>query len=179
MILQAKIIFDFWHLYHIIVTMRKKKKRNQLCAICGKPINGNSSKEHVFPRAIAKWTEEYIEPKEYIDLIYAIESDDNIVKTHPDCNYEKSDSIISIEELHLIEDERAGLESVYSEIEPYIEKYLSIKRDILASQDGKCYLCKKELSDEGILRRLDRSKPRILENGGVMCVECSDGFSPR
>ena len=156
--------------------MRKKKKRNQLCAICGKPIAGRSSKEHVFPRAIAKWTEQYIEPKEFIDLIYAIESKDNIVKTHPDCNYEKSDSIISIDDLYLIEDERAGLESVYEEIEPYLNKYLEIKNDILESQAGKCLICKKPLQDDGVLRRLDKSKPRIIANGGIMCPECSNNY---
>ena len=145
---------------------------NKICAICGKAISGKVSDDHVFPRAIYKWSEEYLTTQEYQDLKKQIESADNHVSTHPDCNYQKEDEIPDINALHLSLSVYNGLISVEKTVNSAVVSYCDHKQQVLLSQAGRCAGCGCELQ-KGVLRRRDPDLPRRWENACIVCHECN------
>lgn len=143
------------------------------CAICGEIVENIISRDHVFPRAIWKWQETTLPKEEFTELKRAIESSKNIVKVHPDCNYAKEESLFNIDDLTLTEKQRRKLEVVEKSVRPYIAGYMQIKEQIISRQNEKCYVCKKALGEDRVLRRIDTSKPRTIENGCVLCHNCN------
>lgn len=144
-----------------------------LCTICGKPITGNISKDHVYPRTLWKWQEEYLDPEEFRKLKSAVESAHNVVKTHHECNITKQDTIMSHEQLFLSDKQRERLDDVFSRVEPFIQGYVDRKNKIVEKQKNKCYRCGRKLQDTKILRRINAKKPRTEENGCVICAACN------
>lgn len=144
-----------------------------ICAICGNIINGNISKDHVFPRAIWKWQAEYLEEEDLVRLKRAIESSANIVKTHHSCNMEKEDAFVDISKLHLSEKSYNKLKSVELIVSDYLNGYEDRKALIYDRQAGKCFVCGENIGIHGVLRRIDKKGKRTEENGCVICHTCN------
>ncbi|MBR3516061.1 MAG: hypothetical protein IKO10_07080 [Lachnospiraceae bacterium] len=148
------------------------KRKQQICAICGKSIEGSSNRDHVYPRAIYKWSEEYLSAVEQKQLVDHIESKDNYVRTHPECNTIKEDMLPELDKLHLAPDHKKKLKFVEEGICKELENYAYQKQQLIRKQNGKCVGCGCDLQ-EGVLRRKDPEKPRIWENACVVCHECN------
>ncbi len=145
---------------------------NKICAVCGKDIYGKISRDHVFPRALYKWSEQYLTKEEYRDLKATIESADNLVPTHPDCNYQKEDDIPDLSSLHLSHAKHDRLLSVNAAVDPAITSYRDHKRNLLLSQNGRCAGCGCDLLS-GVLRRRDPDLPRRWDNACIVCHSCN------
>lgn len=144
-----------------------------VCAICGKPITGGCTIDHVIPQAIYKWNESYLGHAEFAALRRRITSVRNTVKTHRYCNERKEESIIRISSLHVSRRKRAKLREAYAAVEPYIEKFLEDKRRLAERQQGRCFICRIPLRNGGVLRRIDDTKPRTWDNACLICHRCN------
>ncbi|MCR5597106.1 MAG: hypothetical protein K6G19_02935 [Lachnospiraceae bacterium] len=148
------------------------KEGQRICAICGKSIERGYSVDHVYPRAIYKWSEKYLSRDEQNQLVDSIESDGNYVKTHRDCNMAKEDTMPEIDKLYLTPEKKQELQLLGEKIRKELENYTHQKSQLLQNQNGKCIGCGCDLQ-EGVLRRKDPKMPRIWENACVVCHECN------
>ena len=143
-----------------------------LCAICGKPITGACTIDHVIPQAIYKWHENYLERPEFLALRRSITSGRNTVRTHRRCNERKEEAIVQLEGLHISRNKRAKLRKTYRSLEPYVEAFLAHKAALLKQQEGRCYVCRAPL-ETGVLRRIDDSVGRTWDNACLLCHRCN------
>lgn len=143
------------------------------CAICGKKIVGTASKDHVFPRALYKWSECYVSQTAYAELIKMIEGANNQVKTHESCNKAKEDEIPTIGCLHIEKDKMERLEALKDALDATISYYTLHKYHLLQRQKEKCFGCGKKINGQGVLRRIDPDKDRKWENAAIVCHICN------
>lgn len=156
------------------LTTTSEKAELLTCAICGKPITEvHISVDHVFPRAIYKWLKQEVPWETWLAFKKTIDGIDNMVPVHRKCNVEKEDSTIDIESLHCSEKKKEALRNVRDEISPYLSIYNNRKDNFLIRQGGSCYNCGKSLTGTQVLRRIDRKKPRIWQNGCLVCHVCN------
>lgn len=144
-----------------------------ICAICGKPITANCTIDHVIPQAIYKWHESYLSKQEFSLLRKRLTSVRNTVHTHRRCNERKEESIIGISSLHVSRRKRAKLRETYNAVEPYIQAFLGKKEMLLEQQQGRCFLCRSELTDGGVLRRINDTMGRTWDNACLICHRCN------
>ena len=145
---------------------------DKICAICGKEICSMVSMDHVYPRAIYKWSREYLSKEEFRNLKAIIESTGNLVQTHPDCNYLKEDDTPDLNTLPLSNSKHNSLLFVSKAIEPAVTSYSEHKQKLLSSQNGRCAGCGCTLQT-GVLRRRNPDMPRRWENACIVCHECN------
>lgn len=146
------------------------RKKQETCPLCGKSIKGNYNRDHVFPRAIAKWCIDE-DPTEVISLIY---NRKNMVHTHIECNSEKAQKIFSVSSLHVSKFQKRYFSNLECKLTRYIGKFNRLKAHVMELQDGKCRCCGDTLKkDHAILRRFDATKDRTLDNACVVCETCN------
>lgn len=155
--------------------------KTRICAICGKPLKDNSSKEHFYPQAIYKWHSLALtdkEVKKLRDNIYLVKNG-NILWTHQKCNYKKQDKIIPIHKLHLDRDSIDKLKKLGKTLAPNLRHYRGLKKRNYFRQGQKCYKCKRTFKnyDEGVLRRKNPNKHRSLKNSCLVCHDCNDKYA--
>ena len=143
------------------------------CAICGKKIVGTASKDHVFPRALYKWSECYISQTAYAELKKMIERADNQVKTHESCNKAKEDEIPTIDHLYIENDQMERLEALKDALDATISYYTLHKYHLLQKQKERCFSCGEKIKGQGVLRRIDPDKDRKWENAAIVCHICN------
>lgn len=149
-------------------------KESNICAICGKPISeGDISKDHVFPKAIYKWTKEEISRKEYVYINSTLNSTGNYVYTHKLCNYCKDDYIPNIADLYISKDKANALYTIHDKIAPYLQRFEELKGILMTKQGGKCYCCHQDLSEKAVIRRITPKCKRIMDNACLVCHECN------
>ena len=117
-----------------------------VCAICGKEIKDTPSIDHVFPRALYKWSECYLSKGEYKHIERLISGPDNRVKTHDSCNKAKEDEMPVIDRLHISEDQMSRLEALEDDLMDLIENYTINKSKALKRQNKRCLGCVERLS---------------------------------
>lgn len=144
-----------------------------ICAICGARIRGTASTDHVFPRALYKWSECYVSKGEYKRIKKQIVGSDNLVGTHTSCNKIKEDGIPKIECLHISEQQRISLRAVEESLAGVVNRYTCGKKKILFAQKGCCRGCGKEIKGEGVLRRIDPTQLREWSNACIVCHSCN------
>ena len=144
-----------------------------ICAICGARIRGKASTDHVFPRALYKWSECYVSKGEYKRIKKQIVRSDNLVGTHTSCNKFKEDGIPNIESLHISEQQRSSLKVTEKSLKSVVNSYACGKKRILLKQKGRCRGCSKEIKGEGVLRRVDSARSREWNNACVVCHICN------
>ena len=144
-----------------------------ICAICGEPIEGGISIDHVFPRSIYKWSECLYSRNEHKNLKDLIESPDNKVNVHHDCNTFKEDTLPDIDVLYLSDEQKEKLRVIEKKIQGKYSLYFDRKKEILADQNGRCFKCGAELRQQAVLRRKDHLKARIWQNACIICHECN------
>lgn len=144
-----------------------------LCAICGKEIKYGKNRDHIFPRAIAKWEQAYISPEELQTIRSLIGSKANIIPVHSYCNVQKDDAIPWLYALHIEPAHYLQLLKIKEQLSPYINDFLQHKRIIQQKQKNKCYSCNKPLKTLGTIRRIDPTKPRIWSNACIVCTKCN------
>lgn len=153
----------------------------EACAICGKLINHTSSKEHLFPQAIYKWHSLKLKPQEVTTLkkLIFLPSNGNIFWTHKECNYNKQDKLISIDDLHIPTIQKEQLKKLEKQLAPALKHYKRIKKTNFLRQQGRCFKCKKtfESYNSGILRRKDPQQTRQLSNSCLVCAKCNNRYA--
>lgn len=147
-----------------------------LCSICGRPITGNKTTDHIYPQEIAKWQyESGPEIQEKVQKV--IGSKCNRAPAHRKCNYEKQDQMPDLMKIHISAKQRQRLQAAISEIQKEIEQHESRKNAQKMCQEQKCYCCGKPLGEDCVLRRIDPEKERVWENACMVCRECNDNYS--
>ena len=144
-----------------------------ICAICGKPITDKVSKDHFIPRAVYKWHEHILYPKErkrVHDLIYG---NDNMITTHVKCNSSKEEMLLSPYELYVGEEEMDRLEHLYHALYDVLDSYTRQKFYISLIQKNKCLCCGRSIKYHGVLRRIDPSLDRSWSNACIVCHRCN------
>ena len=137
------------------------------CSICGKYITENFTWDHVYPRELSKWTNN-VKVKKLIKSKY------NRAPAHYKCNYRKQDLIPNVDKLHISNEQKNQLKSIYKKIEVYIELHEEEKASLLNVQGHTCYWCGRFIKTKGILRRIDPSKERRWNNACIVCNRCND-----
>lgn len=150
----------------------KGKKRN-VCPICGRSTPGARNMDHVFPRALYKWTEAYVTRERYAYVRSVIEDPGNLIEVHRECNRGKQDRLPVLGSMTLGDIRKKELTAMEADISEEIGRYAEGKAWVLKKQDGKCYRCGDEAGKGAVLRRLDPEKPRIWENACVLCRKCN------
>ena len=146
---------------------------NSYCAICGKPIEKHGNYDHFIPRAVYKWTKNYIPEEEYIELKSRINGNLNYIPAHISCNKQKEDTLYNAKDLFLSAKEKRKIYSFLDDIKDCIDIYYQGKEMVRARQNNKCYSCGKELNQTAVLRRIDSNKRRTWENACVVCHDCN------
>lgn len=145
-----------------------------ICAICGKEIKDNKTKDHYIPKAVYKWSMLDINSSEYKYLKNIINSDHNITYVHQGCNLDKLDSIIKISKIKITEDKRKKLSEIKNLCQSYIDKYKAFKNKLLKKQNNTCYKCRCEIdSYNSTIRRIKRDKYRDENNACLLCKNCN------
>ena len=156
-----------------VIHLKTEQPTTPICAICGKPITANCTVDHVIPQAIYKWHESYLDKAEFSALRRRLTSARNTVRTHRRCNERKEESIVGIDGLHVSRRKRAKLRETYRAVEPYVQAFLEKKEQLAAQQQGRCFLCRAELRDGGVLRRIDDQLDRTWDNACLICHRCN------
>lgn len=144
-----------------------------VCAICGKELKKNVSIDHVFPRALYKWSECYLPAEEYKHIKKLIDGQNNHVKTHKGCNKVKEDEIPIVECLHIEKGQMDLLEALEDSLTDLIDNYTHNKQKLLVGQNRRCLGCGKKLKENGVLRRIDPDKKRTWDNACIVCHRCN------
>lgn len=144
----------------------------KICIVCGQPTGNCRSIEHIYPRAIFKWAQYCLPADDYSFLKKAIQSKDNRAYSHFSCNQDKQDSLPDISALFFTEKKKLAVYNLSKQLAPFCDWYENYKSEILASQNGQCYLCHKPISS-GIIRRIDKTLPRTRENASIICPKCN------
>lgn len=147
-----------------------------ICAICGKRIKAKNmaNMDHAFPRALYKWAEFQMSEEDYFVAYINVESNDNKITAHRDCNERKEDAIPDIDKLHIAKEQRWRLKKVKDLLNPVINEYVSNKEELLEEQNSCCAECKRPLELKGaVLRRIASQKPRAWDNACVVCHRCN------
>lgn len=147
-----------------------------ICALCGKILQYSKSKDHVFPRAIYKWEAQSLPVPAYKKIKKLIESKDNVSYVHPECNYVKEDSMPRIEKLYIPPKNKQKLIYIEMLLEDCVKDYQEHKQAILENQSKRCYNCGKTLTKTFVLRRIDKSKPRVWDNACIVCHRCNTRY---
>lgn len=144
------------------------------CAICGKVIIDNPSKDHYIPKAVYKWSQLNKNSHQYYVLRHTIDSSLNIVDTHTTCNFNKLEHFIKVRELKVTDDKRTQLRLVKNMCQSYIDRYRALKNRVLKKQGYKCYSCKAEIDeDNSSIRRINDRKKRTENNACLVCRDCN------
>ena len=141
---------------------RITEAQNGVCFYCNEPLS-NPTVEHIVPRAVYKWTKEYLKESDYKRLRGVIQSRKNLVVVHESCNVGRGLSDISVE--HLSPGNRKFVKSK-------IRFYNNTIQSALENQGNKCYLCKKYINGTSYPRRKTNGK-RVIENCAVLCFKCN------
>lgn len=140
-----------------------------LCKYCGRRLFNGYTVEHIFPRAIYKWTYSVCSEEERLALKEFMKSKDNTCLVHASCNVKAG--------LRNIDGSRSN-KDCNEFIQPYIEKYKAVMQPILERQDYECYLCGNELKEGKMYpRRVFHEQPRTSDNGVIVCKACNDFYS--
>lgn len=140
---------------------------NGICGICGKPMMSNSTQDHIYPKAILKWT-----PYSTDALRKLINAPENIIMAHELCNTRKQDSIIQTDKVIMSGKQRETLKKLAERAQPEIDEFLRQKEALLKKQGGRCFGCGEKI-DSGSIRRIDPSQARTWSNGCVVCSRCN------
>lgn len=138
-----------------------------ICAICGQPIIGNGTKDHIYPQEIAKWSHSE-------QVSRAIGNRANKAMTHRECNYHKQDTMPDLDALYIQPEQKEKLAKVMGRIPNYVNSHLEKKNALISSQNHRCFWCDAELNDAAILRRIDPKRFRSWDNACVVCRQCND-----
>lgn len=154
------------------------KTNNRVCAICGRLIGKtHKSKDHIIPRAIAKWAyavNENLTEKEFEKICQLIKSTDNKCMTHRKCNEKKSDRIINTKNLYINKQQHETLEQIKNELKPYIESFEIFKSSIYKKQNRCCHLCHRYFKPETmIIRRRNNKQDYAKDNACLVCPACN------
>lgn len=155
-------------------TVRDIYNKNSYCIYCGRKVKLRKrhidySVEHIFPRAIFKWTKTFDKA--------TMNAKCNLAITHPKCNMKKSAYVPThsyLDGLCTTPNHIKALHEYREQNKDLIKAYLDMLNEVHADQDCKCAICKKDLKRyNAILRRIDFSKPRVIENAMAVCNACS------
>lgn len=160
------------------------KKSSGCCAICGRMIDLSGQRhidwniDHFVPKAVAKWSLGI----DTYDLNYLREllSDDvNLLVTHPSCNESKGMSydINDIDNLYISNESKADLRSFVKDVNTYLDEYNRAVVQIKTRYKNRCVDCKKEITSDFVLRRIDTTIPRSVQNSVLLCPRCNDQYS--
>lgn len=147
------------------------------CVVCRGIIHPSQKKtrEHIYPKAIYKWGEQFWNSRDYNRYFRLIECSNNIGYSHNDCNIEKAENIPDLSMLMLTKSKLKKLLTLKEELYPAIITFSELKERILKKQDMKCFRCGKPLSgqNDGVIRRIVKEKQRIESNACIVCDACS------
>lgn len=147
----------------------------QTCALCGGVLKSHVNKDHIFPKAIYKWTEKVLDKSEARKLKSILWSKRNVVKVHYRCNYRKMDAVLDVNQLYVPEEKREVLIHTRNKVMKYYNIYLGIKKRVFEKQNNLCYYCHRRIARKnGIMRRIDDKLPRIESNACVICRRCNN-----
>ena len=152
--------------------MKKNPEQECICAICGQSIHGEAVRDHVFPRAIYKWSECYLSTTEYRKLKSRIDSGRNQVCIHAQCKEQKKEEMPAVGLLHIAPDKYEELMTVGMEVVTPALSYEAHKKELLKEQGERCAGCGCSL-EAGILRRRDPNRARMWRNACIVCEECN------
>jgi hypothetical protein len=153
-------------------------ERDPFCAICGKDLENEEQKIHVghlINKSVYKWTKRLLNFQGERKLLECIESPDNIILTHEECNTDKIDIIPSIqyiESLKITEDREEQFENLYNDCCGFIAMYIEIKKSVRHHQNNKCACCGRKINmDNCSLKRVDKKFDRVTENAVAVFSE--------
>lgn len=154
-----------------------------ICPYCGKEVDLNQrrgvhwSLDHVVPYCIYKWLEHILSGDDLDRLWDILNSIDNVVIAHYQCNIIKNSVIPTdkdIDKMFLPDDMKENIKSIKKEAEPYTNMYESLTRRLGAKQNCRCLRCNKEYRVKDMtIRRLDWNKPRTEDNACLLCTQCN------
>lgn len=146
--------------------------KKKICGICGLPITEKKTIDHIYPLALSKWC--FTENADAVTAV--INSRENKMPAHQHCNERKHTKIPkNIDPLHIPEAQKRALKKKAEILKPQIENYKRHKAEIFQAQDCRCYNCGRQFGvNNGIMRRIDQSKPRAWDNACVVCAECNN-----
>lgn len=138
-----------------------------ICSICGSPITGNHSIDHIYPREFAKWIDD---PK----VKSVINGKANRAPAHRSCNYQKQDAMPDPEKVYISDKQKSVLRQEIAGIQSQMQEHLERKHRLIEKQEGKCYRCGILLDGLAILRRIDRKRARSWDNACIVCSSCNE-----
>lgn len=139
-----------------------KLMQGNICPYCNCRLY-NSTIEHIVPKAVHKWTKEYLPNDEHIRLMDIINSTNNVIVVHEHCNVYRGLENISVE--HLNPEDRDF-------IKDKIELYNSILEKVKANQNNRCYKCGSTLKGT-IYPRRKADGAKVIDNCAALCAECN------
>lgn len=151
------------------------KLDNGVCPLCGKKVNKRNMDsyniDHIVPQIVFKYSENN-------GLNSLCNGYSNLLLVHKTCNVKKGIDFLDINMLYLTKQRKKEILENIDSCKEYIEKFNSIRKKKLEEQNCKCAICQNEITEEDtILRRLDGSKKRSLENSAAICRYCNRRYS--
>lgn len=157
------------------------------CVYCGKLVDVAEQRgvawsiEHIVPRAVFKWLERILLPREVDELFKLIEDNNNIAITHYECNFTRGCSLPTVDGIKNMSIPN-DLEIIYlntlNKTQDYINIYRSIVNSTLEKQEYKCGRCGKLLyEDDTVLRRRRKDRIRNPKNAIAYCNCCNEYVS--
>lgn len=153
------------------------------CAICGKEITSTPTIDHVYPKALYKWSECYVSKERYRLIKRIVENSGNKLLVHKHCNVKKEEALPEIDALYVDGTTKTSLKNRAIRLEAVIETYANNKLQKIIEQKYKCFCCNKPINvNTGVLRRIQPQKKRVWENACIVCHKCNinnPSFRPR
>ncbi|MBR1453566.1 MAG: HNH endonuclease [Lachnospiraceae bacterium] len=144
------------------------------CVICGRNIIGKQNRDHFIPKAIYKWSELNTDSLEYVELRSKINSRENVIMVHVNCNTHKSDRISSIHKEFKDAQKIAELNGVKEKCKKYIDRYIHLKERLLDKQNHKCIICGSPIKTyTSVIRRKQSGLARVEANACLLCLDCN------
>lgn len=153
-------------------------RHNVRCAYCGnleediKKGGGYMCIDHIIPTSVVEWTG--CDRKD-------VDNPKNLVVSCSWCNVAKSSRALSLEECNsLLKYRPKGFTGLYNKLEGYIISYRANRLSVYNGQCGCCYVCGNKTDINKLdMRRLDKSKDKVVSNAVMVCVHCNTKFSRR
>lgn len=129
--------------------------------------------DHAVPRACVKWALG-MSSDELSPIIDALGSRDNILIMHEQCNTAKGVAFHDLDNLNITDKAKSGISRVMKIAAPAILRYTFVLGTVLRRNNFRCKSCGVDLDvTTAVLRRLNSSKPRSLNNVVCLCNRCS------
>ena len=156
--------------------------KNTIFPLCGHELlpNANVNRDHLIPKAVFLWSKDLSNKqnkREYQELKRYINSHLNIYLVHECCNYRKQSQLPSLSEvkkMYFCEEDMTKISKMYitlnSQLNHYRQKVILQKK----KQKGRCYKCKRKLTNQFVIRRIDPKKARSWNNTCLVCHKCNN-----